>query len=206
MDLRRKERANSLFYPISNSEDDVIPKKYRRIRSRRHKQIQNTPQSNSNNEQNVLTSPSKYLTISSSNLHECDDENTEYNKGKNNISVPRHPRKVPTTFGAERSHYKPEHTTYQPVSPEHAPSTERNESIWSYSSSTNRLLEDVEKLKELIFLRDIQLGFLPDECEIEFASCFKRLSQDDRFAVRRIIIIYCHIRVRYMAHWLNNCK
>lgn len=179
--LRRTSRSNSLFYSPANSEDEVIPKKYRRIRNRHHPPMQRTSQPNANTEQSFLTSPSKFHTISTSNLNNCDDENTEPNSSNNDSSVQRNFRKVTTTFGAERSNYR---------SPELTTTSERNESIWSYSSNTNRLLEDVEKLKELIFLRDIQLGFLPDECEVEFESCFKRLSQDDRFAVRRAITMY----------------
>lgn len=42
--------------------------------------------------------------------------------------------------------------------------------------------QNVERLKELLFLRDLQLGFLPDDYEVEFKSCFQRLGEDEGFA------------------------
>ena len=177
---KRTERSNSLFYPPTHSEDEVIPKKYRRIRSRHHKQVQPNSQLSSKNEQSVKTSQSKDHTFSSLNCNDDVDVALDITKDDDNLSSQRC-RKVPTTFGAERSHCR---------STDQATNSDRNESIWSYPSHTNRLIEDVEKLKELIFLRDIQLGFLPDDCEVEFESCFKRLSQDERFAVSRKIRIF----------------
>ena len=42
---------------------------------------------------------------------------------------------------------------------------------------------DGEKtLKELLFLRDLHFGFLPDDCEEEFSACFSRIGNDDVFA------------------------
>ncbi len=38
------------------------------------------------------------------------------------------------------------------------------------------------RLTEMIFLRDLHFGFLPDDCEKEFAGCFKKLSTDAKFA------------------------
>ena len=39
-----------------------------------------------------------------------------------------------------------------------------------------------EGMKELIFLRDLHFGFLPDDCEEEFSDCFKKISKDESFA------------------------
>ena len=33
------------------------------------------------------------------------------------------------------------------------------------------------KLKEMIFLRDLHFGFLPDDCEDEFNDCFQRIGK-----------------------------
>ena len=42
---------------------------------------------------------------------------------------------------------------------------------------------DSEKtLKELLFLRDLHFGFLPDDCEEEFSACFSKIGNDDVFA------------------------
>ena len=38
------------------------------------------------------------------------------------------------------------------------------------------------EMKELIFLRDLHFGFLPDDCEEEFSQCFKKIAQDENFA------------------------
>ena len=179
----KRKRSNSLFYPPTHSEDEVTPKKYRRIRSRHHKQVQPNSPVSLNNDQSFITSQSKEHTFLSLNSNNCNDDvdvGLDITKDDENLSSQRC-RKVPTTFGAERSHCR---------STDQATNSDRNESIWSYPSNTNRLIEDVEKLKELIFLRDIQLGFLPDDCEVEFESCFKRLSQDERFAVSRKIRIF----------------
>ena len=37
-------------------------------------------------------------------------------------------------------------------------------------------------MKSLLFLRDLQFGFLPDDCERDFAECFHRFSTDEDFA------------------------
>ena len=41
-----------------------------------------------------------------------------------------------------------------------------------------------DELTEMIFLRDLHFGFLPDDCETEFARCFRKLSQDAKFATK----------------------
>ena len=33
------------------------------------------------------------------------------------------------------------------------------------------------ELKEMIFLRDLHFGFLPDDCEDEFTDCFERIGK-----------------------------
>jgi len=42
--------------------------------------------------------------------------------------------------------------------------------------------EPREDLIEMIFLRDLHFGFLPDDCEEEFADCFRKLADDSKFA------------------------
>ena len=42
--------------------------------------------------------------------------------------------------------------------------------------------ESEKTLKELIFLRDLHFGFLPDDCEEEFSACFSKIGSDDVFA------------------------
>jgi len=32
------------------------------------------------------------------------------------------------------------------------------------------------EIKELIFLRDLHFGFLPDDCEVEFMDCFQKIA------------------------------
>ena len=41
---------------------------------------------------------------------------------------------------------------------------------------------DQDRLRELLFLRDLQFGFLPEQCEDEFAKCFERFATDEAFA------------------------
>jgi hypothetical protein len=38
------------------------------------------------------------------------------------------------------------------------------------------MLEQQSKLKEMIFLRDLHFGFLPNDCEDEFDDCFDRIA------------------------------
>ena len=57
--------------------------------------------------------------------------------------------------------------------------------MWQVSKTLLFLLTfaDGEKtLKELLFLRDLHFGFLPDDCEEEFSACFSRIGNDDVFA------------------------
>ena len=42
--------------------------------------------------------------------------------------------------------------------------------------------EEKVQLVEMIFLRDLHFGFLPDDCETEFADCFAKLADDAKFA------------------------
>ena len=168
---KKTQRSSSLFYSPATSEDEIIPKKFRRIRSRHQKVIRNSSDDIGSQE-----SPLRYHTISSSKLRTGDDENNQPNSANNDVSIGGYARNGLSLFASEGIPFK---------NIEHPTIPERNESIWSYSSTTNRLLEDVEIIKELIFLRDIQLGFLPDDYEVEFASCFGRLSNDERFAVSR---------------------
>lgn len=40
------------------------------------------------------------------------------------------------------------------------------------------------QLREMIFLRDLHFGFLPDDCEVEFADCFDKIAHNDKFAAK----------------------
>ena len=172
--LKKTHRSNSMFYSPTTSDDEIIPKKFRRIRSRHAQAIRN-----SKNEVDFLSSPTRYNTLGPRKLNFYDkDEGYEANnQSTNDNSLHGCPKEGTTSFDSQRINLR------NSVQPTTIP--ERNESIWSFSSfnTTNRLLEDVEIIKELIFLRDIQLGFLPDDYEMEFESCFLRLSMDERFAV-----------------------
>ena len=41
-----------------------------------------------------------------------------------------------------------------------------------------------KRLKEMIFLRDLHFGFLPDDCETEFAESFEKIANDATFAAK----------------------
>ena len=41
-----------------------------------------------------------------------------------------------------------------------------------------------KRLKEMIFLRDLHFGFLPDDCETEFAESFEKIATDATFAAK----------------------
>ena len=170
MNLRKKQRSNSMFHPTATtSDEEMIPKKFRRIRSRHHKTIRN-----SNNDLDILPSSQTYNTFSFAKPNSFPDDESNLTCLNGNISLIGQHQASPPLLGYEKIPFK------------HAKrNAGRNESIWSYNSTSHRLLEDVEIIKELIFLRDIQLGFLPDDYEVEFESCFHRLSIDERFAVRK---------------------
>jgi alpha-galactosidase len=182
---KKTHRSNSMFYSPTTSEDEIIPKKFRRIRSRHAQAIRN-----SKNEVECVSSPSRYNTHNPRklNIYDKDEGYEANNQSTNDISLQGYPKEGTTSFDSPRIHLR------NNVQPTTIP--ERNESIWSFSSfnTTNRLLEDVEIIKELIFLRDIQLGFLPDDYETEFESCFRRLSMDERFAVSTLSLLVLHIR------------
>ena len=163
------ERSHSLF-----SEDEILPKRYKRIRDRQHKPMHHDPCSGE--EQSSFPSLTNVHAPPSSALNNNDNEKPNDARTQDLPNQTRQ-RKLPTAFGAEKSY------SLQSSSLVRKSNFPQNESIGPQSSTTERLLEDVEKLKELIFLRDIQLGFLPDECEVEFESCFIRFSRDERFAV-----------------------
>ncbi len=48
----------------------------------------------------------------------------------------------------------------------------------------SKAVEEEARLTEMIFLRDLHFGFLPDDCETEFAGCFRKLSEDAKFATK----------------------
>ena len=170
INLQKTQRSNSMFHPTATtSDEEMIPKKFRRIRSRHHKTIRN-----SNNDLDILPSSQNYKTSSFAKPNSFPDEESNLPCLKSDISLNGHHQPSPPLLGYEKIQFR------------HAQRhVGRNESIWSYNSTSHRLLEDVEIIKELIFLRDIQLGFLPDDYELEFESCFHRLSIDERFAVRQ---------------------
>ena len=170
INLQKTQRSNSMFHPTATtSDEEMIPKKFRRIRSRHHKTIRN-----SNNDLDILPSSQNYNTSFFAKPNSFPDEESNLPCLKSDISLNGHHQPSPPLLGYEKIQFR------------HAQRhVGRNESIWSYNSTSHRLLEDVEIIKELIFLRDIQLGFLPDDYELEFESCFHRLSIDERFAVRQ---------------------
>ena len=171
---KKTHRSNSMFYSPTTSDEEIIPKKFRRIRSRHAQAIRN-----SKNEVDFVSSPSRYNTLAPRklNIYDKDEGFEANNQTTNDISLQGYSNESTASIVSPRINLR------NNVQPTTVP--ERNESIFSFSSfnTTNRLLEDVEIIKELIFLRDIQLGFLPDDYETEFESCFRRLSMDERFAV-----------------------
>ena len=171
INLQKTQRSNSMFHPTATtSDEEMIPKKFRRIRSRHHKTIRS-----SNNDLDSLPSSQTYNTYSFAKSNTYPDEESNLPCLNDNISPIGQHQASPPLLGCEKIQFKQRNAG-------------RNESIWSYNSTSHRLLEDVEIIKELIFLRDIQLGFLPDDYEVEFESCFHRLSIDERFAVRQKLI------------------
>ena len=46
-----------------------------------------------------------------------------------------------------------------------------------------------KRLKEMIFLRDLHFGFLPDDCETEFAESFEKIATDATFAAKCFKVI-----------------
>ena len=169
---RRAYRSSSVFQTSASSEDERVPLKFRRLRSR-HSRAAEKAIRDSNDDLDFFSIPSRYSSLTNKKINPYIDEGS----ATNDVFCNENP------FGGWNS------TDFQRVpysSFEPAPISEKNESIASYNSTNNRLLEDVELIKELIFLRDIQLGFLPDDYETEFESCFERLSQDEKFAVSSI--------------------
>ena len=51
-----------------------------------------------------------------------------------------------------------------------------------YRSRHAKKEQERSKLREMIFLRDLHFGFLPDDCEREFADCFLKITRDVAFA------------------------
>ena len=56
------------------------------------------------------------------------------------------------------------------------------------SSIAKKSEEEIEaeriRLKEMIFLRDLHFGFLPDDCETAFADSFEKIATDGHFAAK----------------------
>ena len=169
MNPKRTHRSSSVFYSPATSEDERIPLKFKRLRSR-HSRLAEKAIRDSSDDLESFTLPPRYSSLTNRAINPYIDEGSASNDVFCNENH----------FGGWKSldSQRAPFSSFEP-----APISERNESIVSFTSTNNRLLEDVELIKELIFLRDIQLGFLPDDYEIEFESCFDRLSQDERFAV-----------------------
>jgi hypothetical protein len=63
--------------------------------------------------------------------------------------------------------------------------------------SEEEMLEQQSKLKEMIFLRDLHFGFLPNDCEDEFDDCFDRIATVKTFYSKTNISVPTFI---YDAH------
>ena len=171
---RRAYRSSSVFHSPAISEEDRTPLKFRRLRSR-HSRAAEKAIRDSSDDIDSYAVPSRYSSLTIKKINPYIDEGSS----TNDVFCNENPFGGWNSTDSQRAPY----SSFEP-----APISERNESLISFSSTNNRLLEDVELIKELIFLRDIQLGFLPDDYEVEFESCFERLSNDEKFAVSNFII------------------
>ena len=168
---KRGYRSKSVFYSPTVSDDERIHPKFRlgRLRSR-HSRAAEKAIRDSNDDFESFSTPSRYSSLTNKKINPYMDEGSV----SNDIFCNENPFGGWNSTDSQRIVY----SSFEP-----APISERNESVCSFTSTNERLLEDFELVKELLFLRDIQLGFLPDDYEIEFESCFERLSQDQKFAV-----------------------
>ena len=86
INLQKTQRSNSMFHPTATtSDEEMIPKKFRRIRSRHHKTIRN-----SNNDLDILPSSQNYNTYSFTKPNSFPDEESNLPCPNGHISLNDH--------------------------------------------------------------------------------------------------------------------